>query len=88
MEDHLIKNTNATLDHGLQYFSKTKTFDHFLKQLIKFNILKTGRAIILIFLSGIDYLEKIIGKHGNNDLCKYLVKKINTKSRRNFLNKI
>ena len=69
---------NATLDHGLQYFSpKTKTFDNFLKKLIKYNILKNweGNHLDFSFRKRL-FGKKIIGKHGNNDLCKYLVKKI------------
>ena len=68
-------------DHGTQYFSpKTKEFKRFTKNLIKKKILKVwgGKHIFLNSKKKEDKKHlKIIGRNGNNDICKYLLKKIN-----------
>ena len=68
-------------DHGTQYISpKTKEFKNFTKILIKKKILKIwgGKHIFLNSKKKEDKKHlKIIGKNGNNDISKYLLKKIN-----------
>ncbi len=68
-------------DHGTQYISpKTKEFKKFTKILIKKKILKVwgGKHIFLNSKKKEDKKHlKIIGKNGNNDISKYLLKKIN-----------
>ena len=68
-------------DHGTQYISpKTKEFKKFTKILIKKKILKIwgGKHIFLNSKKKEDKKHlKIIGKNGNNDISKYLLKKIN-----------
>ena len=68
-------------DHGTQYFSpKTKEFKKFTTNLIKKKILKVWRGKH-IFLNTKKKENKkhlkIIGKNGNNDISKYLLKNIN-----------
>ena len=67
-------------DHGTQYFSpKTIEFKKFINRLIKIKILKkwTGNHIFLNSKKKEDKKHiKIIGKKGNNDICKYLLKKV------------
>ena len=68
-------------DHGTQYFSpKTKEFKKFTTALIKKKILKIWRGKH-IFLNTKKKENKkhlkIIGKNGNNDISKYLLKNIN-----------
>ncbi len=67
-------------DHGTQYFSpKTKEFKRFTKGLIKKRILKVwgGKHIFLSSKKKEDKKHlKVIGKNGNNDISKYLLKKI------------
>ncbi len=68
-------------DHGTQYFSpKTKEFKKFTNTLIKKKILKIWRGKH-IFLNTKKKENKkhlkIIGKNGNNDISKYLLKNIN-----------
>ena len=67
-------------DHGTQYISpKTNKFKNFTNKLIKKKILKkwTGKHIFLNLKKKENKKHiKIIGQHGNNDICKYLLKKI------------
>ena len=68
-------------DHGTQYISpKTREFKKFTKILINKKILKIwgGKHIFLNSKKKEDKKHlKIIGKNGNNDISKYLLKKIN-----------
>ena len=68
-------------DHGTQYFSpKTKEFKKFTTTLIKKKILKvwSGKHIFLNTKKKENKKHlKIIGKNGNNDISKYLLKNIN-----------
>ena len=67
-------------DHGAQYISpKTMEFKKFTKNLIKKRILKvwSGNHVFLNSKKKEDKKHlKIIGKNGNNDISKYLLKKI------------
>ncbi len=67
-------------DHGTQYFSpKTKEFKKFTNRLIKIKILKkwNGNHIFLNSKKKENKKHiKIIGKKGNNDICKFLLKKV------------
>ncbi len=67
-------------DHGTQYISpKTKKFKKFIKLLLKKKILKIwgGKHVFLNSKKKEDKKHfKIIGKNGNNDISKYLLKKI------------
>ncbi len=67
-------------DHGTQYFSpKTKEFKKFTNRLIKIKILKkwSGNHIFLNSKKKENKKHiKIIGKKGNNDICKFLLKKV------------
>ncbi len=71
---------NLGFDHGTQYFSpKTPEFKKFTKDLIKKRILKVwgGKHIFLNSKKKENKKHlKIIGKNGNNDISKYLLKKI------------
>ena len=67
-------------DHGTQYFSpKTIEFKKFANRLIKIKILKksSGNHIFLNYkkIENKKHI-KIIGKKGNNDICKFLLKKV------------
>ena len=68
-------------DHGTQYISpKTKEFKKFTKDLIKKRILKvwSGKHVFLNSKKKEDKKHlKVIGKNGNNDISKHLLKKIN-----------
>ncbi len=68
-------------DHGTQYISpKTKEFKKFTKDLIKKRILKVwrGKHVFLNSKKKEDKKHlKVIGKNGNNDISKHLLKKIN-----------
>ena len=68
-------------DHGTQYISpKTNEFKKFTKSLIKKKILKiwSGKHVFLNSKKKENKKHlKIIGKNGNNDISKYLLKKIN-----------
>ena len=74
-------NKNESFDHGAQYISpKTTQFKKFIKELITKKVLKnwTGKHLFL----NTDKKEnkkhiKIIGRKGNNDISKYLLKNIN-----------
>ncbi len=70
-------------DHGTQYISpKTKEFKKFTKDLIKKRILKVwrGKHVFLNSKKKEDKKHlKVIGKNGNNDISKHLLKKINCK---------
>ena len=67
-------------DHGTQYFSpKTIEFKKFANRLIKIKILKkwSGNHIFLNSKKKKNKKHiKIIGKKGNNDICKFLLKKV------------
>ena len=67
-------------DHGTQYFSpKTIEFKKFTNKLIKIKILKkwSGNHIFLNSKKKENKKHiKIIGKKGNNDICKFLLKKV------------
>ena len=67
-------------DHGTQYFSpKTIEFKKFVNRLIKIEILKkwSGNHIFLNSKKKENKKHiKIIGKKGNNDICKFLLKKV------------
>ena len=66
-------------DHGMQYISpKNLKFKKFINTLIKKKILKkwAGKHIYLKKGEKKNH-EKIIGAKGNNDVCKFLLKKIN-----------
>ena len=68
-------------DHGTQYISpKSSSFKNFVQKLIKKKVLKTwdGKHLFLnkIKKENKNHL-KIIGKLGNNDISKYLLKDIN-----------
>ena len=68
-------------DHGTQYISpKTPAFKKFIKELIRKKVLKNWDGKHL-FLNQIKKEKKnhtkIIGRKGNNDINKYLLKKIN-----------
>ena len=67
-------------DHGTQYFSpKTIEFKKFANRLIKIKILKkwSGNHIFLNPKKKENKKHiKIIGKKGNNDICKFLLKKV------------
>jgi predicted NAD/FAD-dependent oxidoreductase len=67
-------------DHGTQYFSpKTIEFKKFVNRLIKIKILKkwSGNHIFLNSRKKENKKHiKIIGKKGNNDICKFLLKKV------------
>ena len=74
-------NGKTGFDHGTQYISpKSKEFKRFTKTLIKKKILKvwSGKHVFLNSKKKEDKKHlKIIGKNGNNDISKYLLKKIN-----------
>jgi renalase len=67
-----------SFDHGLQYFSpKSYEFKKFIKDLNRKNVLKewVGQHLDFTFEKK-ESTNKYIGKKGNNDICKYLTKKI------------
>ena len=69
---------NLSFDHGLQYFSpKSNEFKKFLLDLKKKSIITIwpGHHLDLTFDKKKDSI-KYVGKNGNNDLCKYLIKNI------------
>ena len=67
-------------DHGTQYFSpKTIEFKKFTNRLIKIKILKKWSGNHIFLNSKKKEIKKhikIIGKKGNNDICKFLLKKV------------
>ena len=68
---------NLSFDHGVQYISpKNKLFKKFILNLKKKNVLKIwgGNHIDLNLKSGNS--SKYIGKKGNNDIAKFLIKNI------------
>ena len=72
---------NLNFDHGLQYISpKNKKFLNFIKKLNKIKILKKweGEHLDFSFEKKIKK-TKYIGRYGNNDISKYLLKKIKIK---------
>ena len=68
-------------DHGTQYISpKTPQFKKFIKELIKKKILKNWRGKHLFLNQNVKEKKnhiKIIGRKGNNDISKYLLKSVN-----------
>ena len=74
-------NGKTGFDHGTQYISpKSKEFKRFTKILIKKKILKIwgGKHVFLNSKKKEDKKHlKLIGKNGNNDISKYLLKEIN-----------
>jgi len=73
------KNT-LSFDHGAQYFKpKLKEFDRFLKKLEKIKVVKKwiGNHIDLN-LENDTLSNKYIGKNGNNDISKHLLKGVKT----------
>jgi len=74
-------NGKTGFDHGTQYISpKSKEFKRFIKTLIKKKILKVwgGKHVFLNSKKKEDKKHlKLIGKNGNNDISKYLLKEIN-----------
>jgi renalase len=68
-------------DHGTQYISpKTPQFKKFIKKLIKKRILKNWRGKHLFLNQSVKEKKnhiKIIGRKGNNDISKYLLKGVN-----------
>ena len=68
-------------DHGTQYISpKTSLFKKFVKKLIKKKILKNWEGKHLFLNQTIKKKKnhiKIIGRKGNNDIIKYLLKGVN-----------
>ena len=79
-------NNNLSFDHGVQYISpKTKEFKNYIDNLHRKKILKywDGAHIDLTLNSNSKKL-KYIGKLGNNDICKYQLKKI----KQNYLSHI
>jgi renalase len=69
---------NLSFDHGLQYISpKSKEFIKFVLDLKRKNVLKEwyGKALDLTFEKKKNSI-KYIGTRGNNDICKYLIRKI------------
>ena len=74
-------NKDKGFDHGVQYISpKSFAFKKFIKELIKKKILKNWNGKNL-FLNHIKKEKKnhtkVIGRKGNNDISKYLLKNIN-----------
>ena len=74
-------NKDKGFDHGVQYISpKSFAFKKFIKELIKKKILKNWNGKHL-FLNHIKKEKKnhtkVIGRKGNNDISKYLLKNIN-----------
>ena len=69
---------SVTFDHGLQYYSPKDTqFKQFIKKLIKKRILKLWNGNHLDFtFKNRENFHKVIGIKGNNDLNKFLLKKI------------
>ena len=72
-------NKNQGFDHGIQYISpKSFKFKKFINSLIKKNVLKKWEGEHIYLKKGEKKNHiKIIGRKGNNDLCKFLLKKIN-----------
>jgi renalase len=69
---------NLSFDHGLQYLSpKSNEFKKFILDLTKKNVLKkwSGQHLDFTFKKK-ENLIKYTGRKGNNDICKYLIKKI------------
>jgi predicted NAD/FAD-dependent oxidoreductase len=70
---------DINFDHGLQYISpKDKSFTFFIKSLYKKKILSIWKGNHIDFTSNNKKQTKYIGKKGNNDICKYLLKNIKT----------
>lgn len=66
-----------SFDHGVQYVSpKDKKFEIFVKNLQKRGVLKVWKGNHIDFTFKDKQTEKYIGKKGNNDLCKFLLKKV------------
>ena len=81
-------NKSVSFDHGLQYFSpENPKFKKYLEKLTKKKILKlwNGNHIDFTFKNKSNS-QKIIGVRGNNDLNKYLIKKIKKKFNQEITN--
>ncbi len=67
-----------SFDHGLQYLSpKSHEFKRYIIQLKKKNVLKEWQGNHLDFtFEKKEKSSKYIGKKGNNDICKYLIRNI------------
>ena len=77
---------NLSFDHGLQYISpNSNSFKKFILTLKKKNIVKewSGNHLDFSFKKKND-LIKYLGKKGNNDICKNLIKNIKT----NYLSEV
>ena len=75
-------NKSVIFDHGLQYFSpKSTSFKKYLNEFVKKGILKywDGNHIDFTFNKKHNQ-KKIIGVKGNNDLNKFLLRKIKKKT--------
>ena len=72
--------SNLSFDHGLQYFSpRSNEFKKFIIDLKGKNVLKEWEGEHLDFTFKKEKKSiKYIGKKGNNDICKYLIKNIKT----------
>ena len=79
---------NLSFDHGLQYISpKTSEFKKFILNLKKKKILKKWDGNHLDFTFKKKKVStKYIGLKGNNDICKYLIKKIKSNYLTNITN--
>ena len=77
---------NLSFDHGLQYISpKSNLFRKFILELANKKIIKEWAGHHLDFnFEKKETLPKYIGKKGNNDICKYLIKNIKS----NFLSTV
>jgi|TARA_B110000259_G_scaffold188354_1_gene246685 renalase len=77
---------NLSFDHGLQYISpKSNLFRKFILELANKKIIKEWAGNHLDFtFEKKETLPKYIGKKGNNDICKYLIKNIKS----NFLSTV
>ena len=69
---------SLSFDHGAQYFSaKKKEFKNFLTKTFKKKIIKKWNGNHLNFiLENKKIKDKYIGKNGNNDISKYLLRSI------------
>ena len=68
---------NQSFDHGLQYISpKSSEFEKFILNLKKKQVVKEWLGNHIDFTLQKKKSIKYIGSKGNNDICKYLIKKI------------
>ena len=80
--------SDSSFDHGLQYITpRSKTFKKFILNLKKKKILKKWEGNHLDFtFKKKEVSTKYIGLKGNNDICKYLIKKIKSNYLTNITN--